>query len=101
MKWKRWGRGRVEGAFGEGACAGRYRSFGLGTCYVHGGAIIVEERAATLFEGQWWRWVKDAQACEVVRGMSVGQYLEQAEEIPADSSYGVMTAGKKKNLRSL
>ena len=39
---------------------------GLGARYAHGGAIVVEERASTLFVCLGG-WVKDVHACEVVR----------------------------------
>ena len=39
-------------------------------------------------------WVEDAHAREIVRDLTVGQYVKQAEEV-------VMTAFRKKKLRSL
>jgi hypothetical protein len=57
-------------------------------------------RASTLFAGRG-TWVKDAHACEVVRGLTVGQYVEQAEKVPAESSGGRHVDGKRKKVRSL
>ena len=41
-----------------------------------------------MFEGRRGWVAKDAHACVVVRGLTVGQCVEQAEEVPADSPWG-------------
>ena len=43
---------------------------GLGARYAHGGAIVVEERASTLFVCLGG-WVKEAHACEIVRCLAM------------------------------
>ena len=73
---------------------------GLGACEPDGCTVVVEVRATALFEGLGGR-VEEAHACEVVVCLAVGQYVKQAEEVTADSPEVVMTAGRKKKLRSL
>ena len=46
-----------------------------------GSTIVVEVHASALFESLGG-WVEDAHACEIVRGLTVGQYVKQAEEVP-------------------
>jgi len=48
-----------------------------------GSTIVVEVRASALLEGREG-WVRDVHAFEVVRGLTAGPYVKQAEEVPAD-----------------
>jgi hypothetical protein len=57
---------------------------GLCTRYADDSTIVVEVRVSTLFECRGG-WVKDAHACDVVRCLTVGKGVKQAEGVPADS----------------
>jgi hypothetical protein len=100
---KRKGRGRFAEACGESACVGRCRSSWQWPGHTLGlwqHDLVVEVRASALFEGREG-WVKDALACEVVRGMTVGQYVSRRRKFPLILPNVVMTAGKETTLRSL
>jgi hypothetical protein len=58
---------------------------GLCTREADGSTIVVEVRASALFESREG-WVEDAHACEIVRGLTVEQYVMQAEEVHTESS---------------
>ena len=83
------GRGRGEGFFFEGVVRGDVdpHCIGLGAREADGGAIVIEVRASALFECLGG-WIDDAHACEVVCCLTVRQYVNQAEEVSADSPRG-------------
>jgi hypothetical protein len=58
---------------------------GPGARDADGGAIVIEVRASALFECLGG-WVEDAHACEVVRCLTMRQYVKQTEEVSADSA---------------
>jgi len=67
---------------------------GLGAGEPDGCTVVVEVRATALFEGLGGG-VEEAQACEVVVCLAVGQYVKQTEEVTADSPRGRHDGGKK------
>ena len=83
------GRGRGEGFFARALVRGDVdpHCSGLGAREADGGAIVIEVRASALFECLGG-WIDDAHACEVVCCLAVRQYVQQAEEVSADSPGG-------------
>ena len=118
--WKRWGSGTWRFCFLRGRlCGARSTSThdgGLGAGEPDGGTVVVEVRASALFEGLGGG-VEEAHACEVVVCLAVGQYVEtkfcfcknnkrtiiisRQRKSPLILPEVVMTAGRKRKLRSL
>ena len=70
---------------------------GLGASESDGSTVVVEVRAAALFEGLGGG-VEDAHTCEVVVCLAVRQYVKQTEEIAADSPGGRHDGGKEEEV---
>ena len=96
------GRGRGEVFFSRALVRGDVdpHCSGLGAREADGGAIVIEVRALALFECLGG-WIDHAHACEVVCCLAVRQYVSRRRKSPLILPEVVVTAGRKKKLRSL
>ena len=83
------GQGRCEGAFARALVWGDVdpHGGGLSARETDGDAIVKEVGASGLFESLEG-WIDDAHACEVVRCLTMRQYVKQTEKVSAESPGG-------------